>query len=271
MPTCPSKPLNVLSLGAGVQSSCLAFLSKEKIIEPFDFAVFADVKSEPKEVYSYLDYLKNQIPFPVYVVTHGEGLTIAIENKAADVSNRLSNPPFYTRQGDEIGILTRQCTVSFKIDVIKAKYREILGYEKRKRIPANSIIQSIGISLDEITRMKVSLDKWIVNKFPLVDLRMNRNDCIQWLKKHGYEQPPRSACVFCPYHSNHEWRRLKMHDPEAFQEAIRIDELIRDGLGTESKLYVHQSATPLAEVDLTNDIDRGQISFLDECEGMCGN
>ena len=29
------------------------------------------------------------------------------------------------------------------------------------------------------------------------------------MKKHEYPRPPRSACAFCPYHSNEEWRIIK--------------------------------------------------------------
>ena len=39
---------------------------------------------------------------------------------------------------------------------------------------------------------------------------------------------------------------------------------------TDQKQYLHSKKIPLEEVDLRNDEDMGQLSFLDECDGMCG-
>ena len=41
-------------------------------------------------------------------------------------------------------------------------------------------------------------------------------------------------------------------------------------VGTDAELYIHQSLKPLAEVDLRTDEDFGQMTFLGECDGMCG-
>ncbi len=91
------------------------------------------------------------------------------------------------------------------------------------------------------------------------------------MKRNDYPEPPRSACVYCPYHSNHEWRRLKEHDQNGWDEAVRIDKLVRNGwAGVDDKMYLHRECKPLEEVDFSTDVDRGQLTFLDECEGMCG-
>ena len=166
--------------------------------------------------------------------------------------------------------MSRVCTSEFKIGPIKKKVRELFGLKPRQRAKDIKCIQSIGISLDEIQRMNVSRDKWIEFEYPLVDLRMRRGDCLEWMMAHGYEEPPRSACVYCPYHDDRMWRKIKDTDPDGWAEAVRIDKLIRDGVGgTKSKLYLHNSLKPLEEVDLSTDVDRGQMTFLDECSGNC--
>lgn len=59
----------VLSLGAGVQSSCLALMAANgKLGQMPIAAVFADTGDEPKTVYKWLEYLGTQLPFPVYRV-----------------------------------------------------------------------------------------------------------------------------------------------------------------------------------------------------------
>jgi hypothetical protein len=265
--------LNVIALGAGVQSSTMAFMAARGEIKPMpDAAIFADTGAEPDEVMDYFDYLEDELPYPVFKVISKDGLTKEIERSVAGEVNRLDNPPFYTKENNEVGLLNRLCTAGFKIAPIKKKIREMLGLKPGQRVSKGTVVsQWMGISLDEIQRLRESRDKWIEFRYPLVDMRMRRGDCLEWMKRNGYPKPPRSACVYCPYHDNKTWRKIKMTDANAWDEAVRVDKLIRGGIGkTKSKLYLHQSGQPLDEVDFSNDIDRGQLSFLDECEGLCG-
>lgn len=90
--------------------------------------------------------------------------------------------------------------------------------------------------------------------------------------------PPKSACSFCPYRSDVEWRRLRDHDPEAFAEAVAVDAAIRQNTsagklkrGYKAAQYIHRSLKPLSEVDFSNSAERGQPDlFNNDCEGMCG-
>ena len=112
---------------------------------------------------------------------------------------------------------------------------------------------------------------WQVNRHPLLEKRMTRSDCLQWLNEQGYSTPPKSACTFCPYRSDENWRLLKKSDPEGFQQAVEIDETIRNGghmAIRRNKLFVHRSLKPLAEVEFKGQ-DEPDL-FNNECEGMCG-
>ena len=204
---------------------------------------------------------------------------------SAATGSRTANAPFYAKMGDykemdgdlvqvseREGMLRRKCTQEFKIKPIEDKVREILGVAPGRRVPKGIMVNSMqGISLDEIQRMRENPRHWGEFTYPLVDMRMTRHDCKLWMNRNGYPEPPRSACVYCPYRSNREWRHLRDTDPEGWEEAIRIDSKIRNGIaGATSKLYVHQSLKPLAEVDLRTDEDFGQMTFLGECDGMCG-
>ena len=105
---------------------------------------------------------------------------------------------------------------------------------------------------------------------------MSRHNCQRWLEKHGYPVPPKSACLFCPYKTDAEWRWLRDNDADAWAEACRIDALIRStpkGQGDLPEMqraeYLHRSRKPLPEVDLSTAEERGQ-GWLLECEGGCG-
>jgi len=269
--------LNIISLGAGVQSSTMALMAAHGEITPMpDAAIFADTGAEPEGVYTWLDWLEPQLPFPVHRVMWKEGLLKNIQDSVG-TGSRWAAAPFYTTspKGDGMGILRRQCTREFKIQPIERKVRELCGLAKGQRAPRGELLatQWIGISLDEIQRMKDSEHAWCRHRWPLIEMRMTRGHCLEWMQANGYPAPPRSACTFCPYHSNHEWRNLRDNDPAGWAQAVSVDALIRNGgKGTTETLYVHRDGVPLDQVDLSDPHEgQGQMfSMMDECDGMCG-
>ena len=95
------------------------------------------------------------------------------------------------RNNGSKGMLSRQCTDRWKIRPIRTKLRQLLGRRPR----TGDIRALIGISLDEWHRMRSSDVKYIENVYPLVDLRMTRQDCVAWLQDHSLDIPPKSACL----------------------------------------------------------------------------
>ena len=99
---------------------------------------------------------------------------------------------------------------------------------------------------------------------------MSRKDCLDWMKKNNYPKPPRSACTFCPFHSNEEWKYIK-EDEQEWKEVIEFDEKIRNGWGkVKDNLYLHRSGEPLSEADLEKSKDDQLNLFENDCEGQCG-
>lgn len=257
----------ILSLGAGVQSSTLALMAAHGEIEMPDCAIFADTQAEPESVYRWLDYLKGLLPFPVHRVTKGDLFEAAIKvnlSKSGKYWIANSPPMFAERNGRPFPIM-RQCTTSFKIRPIQSKIKKMLA-------KGETCEQWIGISLDEAHRMKPSRDELIKNRWPLIDLRMTRRDCIAWMQKLGYPKPPKSSCVFCPYQSDQQWKRLKDEEPADFEKAVRFEAMIQYSfrkVGFEGATYLHRSLKPIDQVVFdksSNQIDM----FGNECEGMCG-
>jgi hypothetical protein len=265
--------LHVLSLGAGVQSSTLALMFAAGELKPMpDGAIFADTGGEPRHVYTWLDWLETRLPFPVYRVMHKEGLTANIH--AAIDGGRFAGAPFFTESDhNSAGQLRRQCTREFKVQPITRKVRELVGLKYRQRAPRKILaVQYIGISFDEVIRMRTAREHWITNKWPLVDLEMRRQDCLDWMKAQGHPEPQRSACSYCPYHSDAEWRNLQKQSPDDFAVAVDIDRRIRAGVrGTTQKLYLHRSLKPLDAIEFKTAADYGQVDmFENDCEGLCG-
>jgi hypothetical protein len=276
------KTYNILSLGAGVQSSALALMADRGEFEnKLDAAVFADTQAEPASVMNWLEWLKSEIKtFPVFVVTCGKLDDAVLSRKSA--KGKLyskSDVPFFVRNEDEtVGqIKNRSCTADFKIRPVRKKIKEIAGIRHGQKHV--TVKQWIGISLDETQRMKPSRDAWCENVFPLVESRMRRGDCFEWMRKNGFPQPPRSSCVYCPFHNDDEWRRLKQDEPDEFDRAIRFEKALQNAKRksdfNQPVPFLHRSAIPLSAVDFSTDVDRGQLTMWDdnwtgECEGMCG-
>ncbi|MDE0852887.1 MAG: hypothetical protein OSA97_00510 [Nevskia sp.] len=266
--------LTVLSLGAGVQSSTLALMAAAGEIQPMpDCAIFADTQAEPRAVYEWLDWLVTQLPFPVHRVTAGS-LTDNILDP--DTEKFISIPAFGVLDGRNT-MLRRQCTREFKLAPMHAKVRQLLGLAKGQHGPREVAVEVwIGISLDEMQRMKESEHRWVRNRWPLIELRMERRHCQEWLWRRFRRRAPRSACGYCPFHSDAKWRQQRDHDPETWALTRRVDAAIRDKrqYGLDSTLYLHDARRPIEEVDLTTAADEGQLDlvggFQNECEGMCG-
>ena len=272
------KNLRILSLGAGVQSSTLALMIEKGEIPMVDAAIFADVGAEPKKVIKWLDFLKKKVSFPVYIVQWRNLKQDIID--ASKGEYKSFSAPFFTQNiiTGKKGMIRRMCTTDYKIKPVTKKIRELLGYKKGERVKKETKVELLmGISIDEVQRMKTNKLKYITNIYPLIDNKLTRNDCIKWMNNNNYPTPPRSACTFCPFHSNKEWIEVKK-DKDEWNEVIKIDNLIRSNIrfnksaGSEKlkdKLFLHRDLKPINEIDFNKKTDQLDL-FNNECDGMCG-
>lgn len=240
--------LRVLSLGAGVQSTTLALMAANEELPMPDCAIFADTQWEPAAVYSHLDWLESVLPFPVHRVTAGD-IRDSIATSAYDPI------PWYV----EGGLGRRQCTKVYKLYPIRRLVRQMLGGET----PAGGCEMWVGISTNEAHRMKPSTVQYITNRWPLIEARLSRSDCLAKLERWGVATP-RSACCGCPFLSDEEWR-LRKQQPEWTETVALSHRLAATGQ------YMHRSLRTMDEVLLDTWDERGQRDlFGEECEGMCG-
>ena len=275
--------LTVLSLGGGVQSSVMALMAGESLPPTGsggafdhvpDCAVFADTRWEPPSVYEHIEWLKDRLSFPLHVVDNGRSLredVKALTNHSG--SRSYVDIPVYLKGRDGIG--RRQCTDNYKIRPIRRRMRELLGLRPRQRVPAGTSVELwLGISTDEAIRMKTSRDRWIENRYPLIEAGMSRRDCMEWWEAR-YDRPlERSACVACPFQSRQRWVETKRRWPELFAEAVEIDDRMRGGLAFAKEPYLHSLRMPLAEAVALDEANLGadglRDGFGNECEGHCG-
>lgn len=241
--------MRVISLGWGVQSFALAAMSALGELPSVDAAIHADTTHERADTYAFIvkwtPWLESR---DVRVVT------VSDPDDAAKVW-KGEMIPAYTGDG---GKAFRTCTHRWKIQPMRQWIQANRNSEQ--------VEQWLGISWDEVQRARHSDVGYITNKWPLLDKRMTRKDCASWLTAHGLEIPPKSACVFCPMHSNAAWRSLL---PGDMARAVDVDEAIRHSRHGVT-LYLHPKRIPLTDVDMRTQQARGQLDmFDDECEGVC--
>ena len=280
---------HILNLGAGVQSTALYLMAIDGEVQKFDYAIFADTQDEPADVYKHLEWLETLGGPKIIRATAGKLGDCVIAgtdyrgNRRRDGSYFSSIPAFVQDEtGKNRGVGQRQCTKEFKVDVVERVIRRgIYQVEPGRPLPKDAeCIQHMGLSFDEprrVIRVKQRYSarpkQWKV-EFPLFDLEMTRSDCKAYLKDRVPHPVPRSACVFCPYKTNEEWRDLKENDPEGWARACQVDEAVR-GDGTRGQSFIHRQYVPLAQADLRTEGQKtGQkglfVDFDNECEGMCG-
>ena len=223
----PLPPLKVFSFGGGVQSVACEVLAAQGKIDYRHF-VFCNVGDDSENPATLEYYHKYALPF-----AESNGLTmtelryIRRDGTEDSILKRLTRPG-----GRSIGIPVRMkngapgrrsCTVDFKIRRTDRWLRE-QGAKQR------GAILGMGISLDEFTRMKANTDPktlaWKVLDYPLIDLRITRDQCVEIIKRAGLPIPPKSACWFCPFHTLAVWDKMRQHEPAQFDRAADLEAYI---------------------------------------------
>ena len=250
------EPIHVISLGAGVQSSTMALMAAHGEITPIPkCAIFADTGDEPKEVYQWLDELTLLLPFPVHRISNGR-LSDHIVNKW-DFSQI---PAWFRNSEGKASIGRRQCTKYFKVMPIR---REI-----RRLFPNTKVTLWQGISWDEVSRMKDADVQWLTHRWPLIEQRIDRVGCESRLRNFTTTRVPKSACVYCPYRGDKQWKESISKDSD--MEIInRVESVLLP-----RNEFLNRQLLPTSQMTFTNvQITRqsAQIEFWNnECEGMCG-
>jgi hypothetical protein len=255
--------LNIISLGAGKQSSYMLLTALEGAYKyKPDVAIFADTGCEPQYVYTYLDwligYVKDEFNFDIIKVSRGNLVTDTIYYLDGKNRRAASIPLFSEISG---GPINRQCTADYKISPV-SKYIQSIRKGRRVR-------KWIGISLDEMQRMKDSPVKYMTHYYPLVEYRITIDAIVNWFKERNLMEPGKSACLICPFHSHAYWQRLKKEFPAEFEVACKFDERIRQLPNMRGKTYLSRKLKPLRDVNY--DYEPSLFpELIEECYGLCG-
>ena len=244
-------------------------------IAPVDAAIFADTGNEPKEVYDWFKFLEEKVSdkIKIEIVNNDRNTGDITKDLMSPVGFFASIPVFVKNPSGKQGLTLRTCTDRYKIQPINKRIREILGVTNLR----GKVVEIVmGISQDEIQRAKYPPNKWAVNCYPLIENKITRHDCLHYFETLGFPQPPRSACIICPYHDNKEWQRIKDKHPKEFEYAVDFDKQLRSNKESQfvnkldGELFLHRKMQPLGSIDFIAEDDPQYQLFDDECSGYCG-
>jgi hypothetical protein len=264
----------IISLGLGVQSTALYYMSSMGELPRLDMAIFADTGAEKEATLEYLDYLldwqKKNDGIPIYIANY-----INLY-KDLQISKMTIIPAFYEDKDGKTGMLRRRCTSNYKIKQINKKYREVSGIG-RKNYPKTEVW--IGISYEEKHRMNVPKEKWKTHVYPFCGYSINSNGktekldlglikkrsmIYEWYEKHKLPIPVKSSCVFCPFMSDFNFQTLKKESPNDFKIACEIDEIIYK----KDKSRIHGTLTPLKDL-IFKKTNKGFFDDKGNCTDYC--
>jgi 3'-phosphoadenosine 5'-phosphosulfate sulfotransferase (PAPS reductase)/FAD synthetase len=245
-----------ISLGWGVQSFTIAAMVALGELPPVDAALHADTMHESEHTYTFAarwtEWLEERGVKVITVKPIQSDIVRPLPGGKVEI-----HPPFYTRHAGGVGQTRRQCTMRWKVMPLRRHIRPLL-----KR--GETAEQWLGISTDEVQRAKDSDVQYIRHVFPLLDKRMSRADCVQWMEAHKLEVPPKSACSFCPFHNKRHWQEMKREGGNDWATALAVDSMVRYAQPGKAnhELFVHANGKPLAEaVVIPEDFGMEQATF----------
>lgn len=245
---------SVWSCGGGVQSTAIAALIVSGRLPVPDYAAIVDTNRELSSTWDYMEKVTApallKVGCVLYRVDKRDFATVDLWG-GKDGDSLLI--PVFTDANGDVGKLPGYCSGEWKQRVLQRWL---------KKNGVKSAEMWMGISTDEINRASFPKGAW-TKKYPLIDLRMNRGDCVALVEKMGWPMPPRSSCWMCPNHTQNEWREIKENNPSDWRKAVSFEKMIQK---KDPHAWLHADCKPLEDCDIT---DYNESMFTRCASGMC--
>lgn len=222
--------LRVISYGGGVQSTALVVLAAQGKLDeimggPVRTALFANTGDDSEHPATLKFVRETAVPWAkergvdiIELQTTKNGQPTTIWNEIMKPESKRMLIPVY---GDINMPLARSCTVDFKIKTVG---RWVKANGAKKDDPAQV---AIGISTDEIQRAGRGKEEHAQQRvYPLLTLGLDRGKCIQLISQAGLPVPPKSSCFFCPFHRPQVWAEMRRDEPELFEKAQQLEDVM---------------------------------------------
>jgi hypothetical protein len=203
----------VWSTGGGVDSTAIAVLIENGLIEKPDISFMVDTGYEKTSTWEYM----NNVTMPRL---KSVGVTIEIVKTTDWSSNNIFNDagyiviPIFKRVENRTVKLKTHCNNTWKAQVSE-RYLRSKGV-KRAEI-------WMGIAADETKRQRESRKMWLTYRYPLIEKRMTRKDCLALIKYFRWPDPHKTSCVMCGLQDRRVREAMREEYPQEWQRAIEIE------------------------------------------------
>lgn len=220
-----------LSHGGGVNSWALyLYLIEQNEIPGEDYeAVFVDHGTDWPETYEYMDMMQAR-GYPVTVIKPKYAGCSTVYDYSVKYSLTPSRRPGF-----------RWCTANFKVEALKTYYQkpclELIGFDISEQNRQMNLVGKVGVEQD----------------FPLIEAGIDRQGCIEIIKRHGLPIPPKSGCYICPFQGRTQWIELKRQHPDLFCKAVQLENSCNERRKSAGKTPVYFRDIPLEMLVLPKD------------------
>jgi hypothetical protein len=235
-----AKPLTTAwSCGGGIDSTAIAALIVNGVLPKPELAYMTDCGWETEDTWRYM--YEQTIPRLKAVGVTLEVIKTADDgvdtSKLVDGKGFVLIPAYARKDGKDIRYHT-SCNNGWKVRIAQHWLRS-RGVERCENW--------IGIAIDEKDRQHISPHKWIVNRYPLIELKMTREECLFYIGSSGWPRPTRTNCIICPQQNDRQWMHLKYKQPNDWLRAVEAERKLHL---TRPDVFFHRSMVPLDIVEL---------------------
>jgi hypothetical protein len=195
----------VVAFGGGLNSTAMIFAMLDRNVIP-DLILFADTKAEKPDTYAHIEKLNDYL-------ARWHGLRIATVTEPGpsleeDCLTRHALP------GIAYGF--KSCSDRFKQ---RPQRRFLEAWLK----PNERACMMIGFDAGEEYRQKESGNERYVNRFPLIEWKIDREECERICAVRGFTVP-KSSCFFCPSSKKREILKLAHDHPDLAARAVAMEQ-----------------------------------------------
>jgi hypothetical protein len=207
-----------VAYGGGTNSTAL-LIEMVRLKQPVDVILFADTGGERPETYQYVrifsDWLVlNGYP-PITVVKKG-GRQETLEENCL----RLSMLP-------SLAYGFKGCSHKYKIEP-QEKFCNNSPQARVAWSAGQKVVKIIGYDMDEPHRAAIPEDKKYRYRYPLLEWKWGRDECVDAISQAGLPQPGKSACFFCPSSTKPEILELRRSNPDLLARALELEKTAKE-------------------------------------------
>lgn len=217
----------VSSFGGGLNSTAALVKWVMDQYVPLDKIIFADTGCERPDVYEHVHR------FSDWLVKHG--MPPIETTKKGGRQETLEEYSLRFKRLPSLAYGRKSCSHKFKIE---PQERDVNRWSPARAAwkRRDKVVKIIGYGYEEqrrISKAKVEDDKYFY-RFPLDEWQVDRQGCVEIIKRAGLPVPGKSSCFFCPAMRLPEILDLRSNHPHLLQRALHVEDVALAGGYTES-------------------------------------